>query len=309
MIGIEQIATYLPPTRRSNYTLKDHFSIDDHFIDNKIGFKEVAIKSKSQSTVDLCKEAFYSLQKKQSINKEEIQVIIVVTQNPDRNIPHTSAVVHGALDMPERCACFDISLGCSGYVYALSVIQSFMEANKFEKGLLFTADPYSSIIDPNDKNTSLLFGDGASVSLISYSPILVSQKFTFGTIGKKAENLVTNDGVLYMNGRAIFEFAARYIPKDVKKVLEKNNIQSSEEIDLFLMHQGSKYIIDTLVKRLKVDKEKLPFIAENYGNTVSSSIPFGLEAILNKEEYNTILISGFGVGLSWSTTILKRQKS
>ena len=118
-----------------------------------------------------------------AVDRSEIDALVVVTQNPDRNIPHVSAIVHGALGLPTQCACFDISPGCSGFVYALSVFQDFMEANGMKKGLLFTADPYSMVVGPNDNNTSLLFGDAASVTLVSDSPRLVSGMVTFGTLG------------------------------------------------------------------------------------------------------------------------------
>ena len=110
-----------------------------------------------------------------------------------------------------------------------------------------------------------------------------------------------------MNGRAIFEFAARYIPRDIKNLLEKNGL-SQDDIDLFALHQGSKYLIDTLVKRTKVSPEKMPFVAGNYGNTVSSSLPIFLSEYLHQTDIEKILISGFGVGLSWASTILYRVK-
>lgn len=305
-IGIEEIASYIPQGRISNFERKEELGIDDFFIEEKIGMKSLAIKCEDQRTSDLCIEAFNALRKKTEIDLETIECLIVISQNPDKNLPHTSAVVHGALDIPESCACFDISLGCSGYVYGLSVVKSFMESNKMKKGLLFTADPYSSIIDMKDKNTSLLFGDAASVSLISDNPRFELGSFTFGTIGKKNKELECNDDVLYMNGRGIFNFAAKYVPKDIPTLMEKNEITISE-IDQFIFHQGSKYIVDTLIKRMGLPVEKVPFDATDYGNTVSSSIPIILEKKIKSPEYNTILISGFGVGLSWSSCIIKRK--
>jgi 3-oxoacyl-[acyl-carrier-protein] synthase III len=108
-----------------------------------------------------------------------------------------------------------------------------------------------------------------------------------------------------MNGRSIFDFAARYIPKDMALLLEKNEM-SVDSIDLFLFHQGSKYIIDNLVKRLKIPAEKAPFLDVEYGNTVSSTIPIMLFDYLENQQYSNIVISGFGVGLSWSSCVLKR---
>lgn len=303
MIGIKEISSFIPDKRNSNFELKEKFGIDDHFISNKIGIESVAVKKSDQNTSDLCVEAYKYLEKKINIDKSKIECLFVVTQNPDFNIPHTSAIVHGKLDMPNNCACFDISLGCSGYVYGLSVIKSFMIQNKMKNGLLFTADPYSKVINYDDKNTSILFGDGASVSLMGEDPKLRLGNFTFGTIGKDYENLICKENKLSMNGRAIFNFAAKNIPKDITFLLKKNNLEI-KDIDSFVFHQGSKYIVDTISKRLKLDKSKVPFKVKDYGNTISSSIPILLEEEIDNPKIKKIVISGFGVGLSWSSSVL-----
>lgn len=305
MIGIENTGVYIPDNYVSNYDKKEKFGIDDYFIEEKIGVKKISVMLQDESTSDLCVGAWNNLQSKRKINPTEIECLVVVTQNPDSNIPHVSARVHGLLELPETCACFDISLGCSGFVYALSIVRSFMKENGFKKGLLFTADPYSRILDPEDKNTNMLFGDGAAVVLLGTDPVWVPKKFTFGTIGNLNQELTLKEDKLYMNGRSIFNFAARYIPKDIKNLMERNNM-SLGEIDLFLFHQGSKYIVDTIAKRLKIDKKKAPFLAVDYGNTVSSTIPIMLDANMQKENVKNIVISGFGVGLSWASTVLMR---
>jgi len=307
MIGIENIGVYIPGNFKSNYERKDAFGIDDFFIEEKIGVRQVSVKYDMEDTSDLCLKAWEALQAKRPVNVAEIDCLVVVTQNPDSNIPHVSAKVHGLAELNESCACFDISLGCSGYVYALSVIESYMRQNEFRKGLLFTCDPYSKVVDQNDKNTALLFGDAASVTLLGDDPVWAAKKYTFGTIGKSNQELTCSNSVLYMNGRAIFDFAARYVPKDVADLLNKNKL-GMEDIDIFLMHQGSKYIVDTIAKRLKVDKEKVPFIAAEYGNTVSSTIPIMLDHYFKDASKKRAVISGFGVGLSWASTVLERIK-
>lgn len=306
-VGIENIGIYIPNNYISNYDKKEKFQIDDYFIEEKSGVHKVSVKFPKEEASDLCNNAYKNLLTKSTFNPEQVECLVVVTQNPDSNIPHVSARVHGAMELPETCACFDISLGCSGFVYALSVMEAFMEKNGFKKGLLFTADPYSKIVDPDDKNTSILFGDGAAVTLIGTDPIWVTKKFNFGTIGKLNHELTCINGKLYMNGRAIFDFAARYVPRDISLLLLKNGL-TIEEIDLFLFHQGSKYIVDTISKRLKINKTRSPFLASEYGNTVSSTIPVMLATFLAAEEIKNIVISGFGVGLSWASTILERVK-
>lgn len=307
MIGIEQVASYIPKKRVSNYERKEEFDIDAFFIEEKIGVKQIALKDKNEDTSDLCVKAFENLADKIRIRKEDIEVVVVVTQNPDRTIPHTSAIVHGKLDMTEDCAAFDISHGCAGYVYGLAIIQSFMNENSMRKGLLFTSDPYSKIVDKSDKNTSLLFGDAASVTLISDDPRYVTGKFTFGTVGKDYGELSCINNKLHMNGRAVFNFTAKYVPKDIQTLLRKN-LLDFEDIDKFLFHQGSKYIVDTISKRLSLEKEKVVFDMYDYGNTISSSIPIILEKEMTKKENRLMVLSGFGVGLSWAGVVLKRQK-
>lgn len=305
MIGIEAIGSYFPERIRSNFDLKSKFEMDDYFIMNKIGVQEVRLASDNEMTSDLCIRAYEQLVQRISLNRDEIDLLVLVTQNPDKRIPHTSAVIHGKLAMPEHCACFDISLGCSGFVYALSVVEALMKQQDMNKALLFTCDPYSKIMDWEDKNTSLLFGDAATVTLLSRKPKFISMKYNYGTIGRLNEELEIKNETLYMNGRSIFEFAARAVPSDIRSLLKKNSI-SMEEVDLFLFHQGSKYIIDTLRKRLALPEERIPFHAAHYGNTVSSSIPLMLEAYSNDERCKTILLSGFGVGLSWASTVIRR---
>jgi 3-oxoacyl-[acyl-carrier-protein] synthase-3 len=251
-------------------------------------------------------KAFANLQEKSGLDKNQVRCIIVVTQNPDGDgLPHTSAIVHKKLELGPDCAAFDISLGCSGFVYGLSVIESFMAANRMTCGLLFTCDPYSKIINPEDKNTSLLFGDAATVTLVNDKPRLRSIDFAFGTKGSEGEALVSTKGVLSMDGRAVFNFSATEVPVQIRKLLEENAL-GIEDIDIFLLHQGSKYIIDTIARRLGLGAEKVPSNLKNMGNTVSSSIPMLLNQYLHEGNVRTILLSGFGVGLSWASSLLKR---
>ena len=307
MLGIQDIGVHIPKLRSNNFDNKDKFSISDDFIENKLGVTHTSQMEVNQDSSDLCYEAYKDLRLSNSdFSPENIDVITVCTQNPDYSLPHTSAIVHKMLKLPDDCAAFDISLGCSGYVYGLAIIESFMKLSNFKNGLLFTADPYSKIVDDNDKNTVLLFGDAATVTYISQNSIFTSGKFTFGTRGSGFEHLICRDQKLHMNGREIFNFAARTVPGDIQKVLELNNIEI-EDIDRFLLHQGSKFIIDFLIKRIGLEKEKTPYAIKNYGNTVSSSIPIMLKECIGDNSIKNILISGFGVGLSWASGILTRN--
>jgi 3-oxoacyl-[acyl-carrier-protein] synthase-3 len=305
-LGIKAIGYYIPEKRSSNLDKRDKFNIDDSFLQNKIGTYYTARKDDEQETSDLCLNAFNNLCTTRQINKTEIECIIVVTQNPDGDgLPHTSAIVHSKLELNENCAAFDISLGCSGFVYGLSVLTSFMASNGFTNGILFTADPYSKIVDPEDKNTSLLFGDAATATLISNDAVFKPLHFKFGTKGSDGEALVSREGVLSMDGRAVFNFSATKVPVQIHALLNEIHY-SLDDIDVWLFHQGSKYIVDTLTRKLSINPEKVPVNIYGIGNTVSSSIPLLLKDYIDKKEVKKILISGFGVGLSWSSSVLER---
>ena len=307
MLGIEEIACYIPEKRISNYDRGKKFNITDEFIKEKIGVEQIALKADDENTTDLCLKAYWKLKEKIKISPEEIDILVVVTQNSDYSLPQTSSILHGKLGFKASCASFDISLGCSGFVYGISIIQSFMATNKMKKGLLFTADPYSKIVDIDDKNTSLLFGDAGAVTLISENPIFVVQDATYGTSGTGYKDLICENGVLYMNGRGIVNFATKEVSPDILKLLSRNNL-TVKDIDKYLLHQGSKFMVNSLAKRLNLEEEKVMYDIYGYGNTVSSSIPILLEKILNDKSIKLALASGFGVGLSWANVIFRRVR-
>lgn len=307
MIGIQDIGVYIPSKKQNNLSLAKKFGIDTDFISDKIGIEATSRRSDDELASDLCVKAFDALCEQRSVIKEDIDCIVVCTQNGDYILPHTSAIVHAKLDLPKSCAVFDISLGCSGYVYSLHVMKSFMQENQFKKGLLFTSDPYSNILDENDKNTSLLFGDAATATLLTDKPTFNIEAGVFESYGKGYQALIKRpDEKLYMNGREIFNFVLGNIPGLIEKTLEKNNVQQ-ETVDYFLFHQASKYVIDKLIQRLQCNKEKTPFSISGYGNTVSSSVPILLKEYgLANSKTNTVLLCGFGVGLSMASTIIRR---
>lgn len=312
MIGIANIASYIPPNFESNFDRRAEFGIDEDFIINKIGVEQVSRRFADEETSDLCLKAFSCLNE-QCADLLKIDCLIVCTQNPDgKGIPHTSAIVHGKMGLPDQCACFDISLGCSGYVYALSIVKSFMEANGLATGLLFTADPYSKVIDPNDKSTVLLFGDAATVTLLAddseKARLWVPTQFSFATRGREADALHSRGKYLFMNGRPIFNMSVKEVPLQIRDVLSKASLSHSD-VDLFLLHQGSKYMLDQLCKRMGLLKTKVPINLAKQGNTVSSSLPLLLEEYIGNPSLKNIIMAGFGVGLSWASCLLQAHQS
>lgn len=308
MIGIKAIGSYIPQNFIDNYERVKEFETNAGFIRDKIGFETLSRKSRLEETSDLCVKAFEDLLSHSSFSIDSIDCLIVCTQNPDgAGIPQTSAILHHKLRLDDNVAAFDISLGCSGYIYGLSVLKAFMTENGLKKGLLFTADPYSKVLDRSDRNTELLFGDAATCTLLCEQPEYIMLKSRFATGGSAGDSIFVDKAtsLLSMKGKDIFMFSMKKVPVQIKECLADNSL-NKEQIDIFIFHQASKYIVDNLTKSMGLPGEKVPFLAQKTGNTVSSSIPLVLRELLSSA-YQHVLLSGFGVGLSWATTILKKS--
>lgn len=306
MLGIESVASYIPDTKIDNLEQADKFAADREFVEKKIGVSKLPRFRDDESVAYACAKAFEALGRKMNVKLDEIDCLVVCTQNPDSGgLPHNAAILHSELGLRDECACFDIGLGCSGYVYGLSIIESFMQANGLKRGLFFTCDPYSRILNPEDKNTCLLFGDAATVTLISDNPKYLKTAAKFSTRGAGRGALEKVDGQLTMNGRAVFNFALMDVPKQIKVLLDSEGLKVSD-IDLFLLHQGSRFMLENTIKRAGIPPEKAPIDLLETGNTVSSSIPILLEKKI-RNDASAILMSGFGVGLSWASAIYKQN--
>lgn len=299
--GIAAIGAYLPEQTQDNLSLARKFGFANDFLETKIGVVAPRLKAAGQETSDLCVEAFSDLQAARSIDPATIDLAVVVTQNPDgHGLPHTSAIVHRKLKLPKSCFAFDVSLGCSGYVAALAIVTGFLDATGGRRALLFTADPYSKVIDPDDRNTRLLFGDAASATLIDADGDWRLGAFDLGTDGQKSHALEVRNGRLAMDGRIVFDFCMLNVPASIVRTLEGNGV-TKDEVSRFVLHTGSKFIVDSLRQRLGVSPAAFP---APYGNTVSSSIPMQLKE-LDPGTNPVVVISGFGVGLGWATTLLR----
>ncbi len=307
MIGVAAIGTHVPPDRLDNASRLAELETDAAFIEGKIGVTAVARKPAGTETSDLCVAAFGDLSRRTGIAAEQLDCLCVVTQNPDgAGLPHTSAIVHGKLAASTKCAVFDISLGCSGFVHALSLMSAFMTANGMRRGVLLTADPYSKIIAPDDRNTVLLFGDAASATLLEADPRLPRPgHFRFATDSRWRDALKSENGRLLMNGRDVFNYCAQAVPPLIQACLDAGKVMASD-IDAFLLHQGSRFIVDTITRRLCVPAERVPIEIGRAGNTVSSSIPLMLADRLQDKTWKRMLLCGFGVGLSAAACLLER---
>ena len=310
MIAIRNIASYVPAGYQDNLEKLDEFGFGRDFLENKIGVMRAPRMAGGEDTSDMCVSAFEALLKRADINIGDVDFISVCTQNPDgHGMPQTSAIVHGKLGARNACAAFDISLACSGFVYSLSAATSFMEANGLAKGLLFTADPYSKILDAKDRNTSLLFGDAATVTLLSApaagETAWIPRRYRFSTYSEHADRVHNKTGLFSMDGQAVVMFAMRVLPGEVDALLSECGL-APDDVDLFVFHQGSKFIVESVARRMGLPDEKVPVHLAHVGNTVSSSIPLVLEQRLENPDVNRVLCNGFGVGLSVGSCILER---
>ena len=298
---------------------------DPQFIRDKVGIESRYFLREDEAPSVLAAKAVFALQEKAGFNNGDIDFLILVTQTPDYSIPHMSAQVQNLCNLPQSIMAFDVSLGCSGYVYALSIAKGLL-SSVHSKGLIVTCDPYSKVMAREDKATVTVFGDGASCSLVTANNLESICEFDFGTDGSGGDKLILKHGAgkqpmssiwsqspkidsedtkLYMHGRSILNFMLERIPVSVNTCLEKNNLLT-EDIDYFVFHQASKYMLELLSKRMGLEPERVPIRLQNTGNTVSSTIPYCLECLDNEGilKGKKVLISGFGVGLSWATTVI-----
>lgn len=308
MIGIKGIASYVPSESIDNVARAATFGETEDFLRNKIGALRLPHKTAEQETSDLAVCAVQILYAKYpELNNVAVEALIVVTQNPDgEGLPHTAAIVQHKLGLPETIAAFDVSLGCSGYVYGLFVLKGFMQASGFKNGILVTADPYSKIVDPANKVTSLLFGDAATATWVGDGADWEFKAVSYGTSGAGAGYLQKTDGLLSMNGRQVFNFALLHIAPHIMQILTKNGLKP-DQIDLYCLHQGSAAIVDAIAKKFPGLEERFVKGIEQTGNTVSSSIPLLLEKHVFDTDAKIVVVSGFGVGLSWASAIISKS--
>ncbi|MFJ1366441.1 ketoacyl-ACP synthase III [Capnocytophaga canimorsus] len=325
MSFIKAISTYFPDNIITNDDIVLRFpEWSSQKILNKIGVKQRYVTHENQFTSDIATKAVEKLLTEHNIEKSKIDFLILCTQTPDYLLPTTACIVQHLVGLPTTCASIDLNQGCSGYVYGLSVADGLIASGNFKNVVLVTADVYSKRIHSSDKGNISIFGDAATATLISNEGEYKIGKFTLGTDGSGAENIIIKnsgtrykqtqndddlDNFLQMKGNKVFQFIMKYIPPVIHKNLEKNNL-NLENVDLFVFHQANTHILSKLHQEIEIPSDKFVLEMENYGNTVSSTIPIALKAHLQKhpEKPNEVIqLAGFGVGYSWGATCIFKQ--
>jgi len=317
---IKSVSAYVPSVKITNQDIAERFpEWDSDKIFDKIGIKERHIAEPEEFVSDMAVKVIQKLAEEHGTDLSEIDYLILCTQSPDYQLPTTACVVQNRVGLKRTCGAIDINQGCSGYIYGLSLASSLVASGNFKNVLLVTADMYSKVIHPEDKGNISLFGDAATATLISAEGKYEIGKFTLGSDGSGAENLIVKnsaakkkndlvtenlDNYLYMNGSAIFDFTAKNVPSLVKANLEINSL-SKEDVDLYVFHQANTFMLNFLRKRMGISSENFLLNMENYGNTVSSSIPLAFRNSFDRD-LKKVMFVGFGVGYSWgAVTVFK----
>lgn len=296
------------------------------------GVQERRVVAENICTSDLCFEAATKLLQALQWDSQSVEVLIFVSQSPDYKLPITAAILQDRLNISKECIAFDIPLGCSGYVYGLSVLSGLMQSFGLKRGLLLAGETSSKIVSPTDKSTKPLFGDAGSATALEVSVQAKPMHFHLGTDGSgyKAimipyggfRNLPTanslkcvtyepgierNQHHLILDGMDVFAFGITQAPKTVQALLQHHNLDINS-INYFVFHQANLKMNKMIAKKLKLEEAKVPYSLKHFGNTSSASIPLTIISEI-KEAVNqknvTMLLCGFGVGLSWGTVFLE----
>jgi 3-oxoacyl-[acyl-carrier-protein] synthase-3 len=321
-VQISGSVSCVPKTKVSNLTSELFNSPEEaiKFVE-MTGVEEKRRLCKGVLVSDLCYEAAELLIEQLDWNKEEIGVLIMVTQTPDYLIPNTAIILQNRLGLSKNAACFDIPLGCSGFVYGASVMSSILAAQGFTKGILLVGDSSSLLAHKEDKKLTPLFGDAGCATAFEFKKGK-NIKFKLWTDGSGFKSIIIPDGGYrnrfsekslqtlkdtdgskrtnlnpIMNGTDVFSFGITQVPREIKSFFKQIEKEASD-IDYFLFHQANKFMLEMIRKKLKLESSQVPYSIIKYGNTSSASIPLTLSLIGGDARNKKIAMCGFGVGLS-----------
>jgi 3-oxoacyl-[acyl-carrier-protein] synthase-3 len=330
---IAALASFLPDAVLHNDTLAALYpGWSAEKILDKTGVRERRIAAAGETAGDLAFGSAQRLFEQDDIDPASIDFLLLCTQAPDYMLPTTACLLQDRLGLRRDCGALDFNLGCSGFVYGLALAKGLIETGAANRVLLLTADTYSRFIHPGDKSVRTLFGDGAAATLIEAAEAEQAMigPFVFGTDGRGAPNLIVPTGGarrardaesaiettdesgnvrtldnLQMNGGAIVNFTLKAVPEAVNALLVKADLTLGD-IDLFVFHQASAFILEKLRSKIGIPAERFVVNLETSGNTVSSTIPIALEHQVGQPSGDRLaMLVGFGVGYSWAAACVR----
>ncbi|HWL13797.1 MAG TPA: beta-ketoacyl-ACP synthase III [Ureibacillus sp.] len=309
--GIIGLGKYVPEKVVTNFDLEKTIDTNDEWIRTRTGIEERRIAGDEQDTSDLAIEAAKKAIENANISADQIGLILVATVTPDRAFPSVACQIQEKLGAVNAAA-MDVSAACSGFIYALATAKQFIESNSYKYVLVVGVEKLSKVTDWNDRNTAVLFGDGACAAVMSQvSDGRGILAFELGADGTGGKHLYLNDEhTISMNGREVFKFAVRQMGESAVSVLEKAQL-SKEDVDLLIPHQANIRIMEASRERLELPEAKLSKHIHKYGNTSSASIGLALADELEDGKINDddiIVLVGFGGGLTWGAAVIKWGK-
>lgn len=332
-VQLKGLSVCVPKNTEDNRELELLSQNERELFIKTVGIRYRRVAQQGVTASDLCFEAANRLLSELNWSREEVNVLIFVTQTPDYIIPNTSSLLQEKLGLSKNCLAFDINLGCSGYVYGLSVISSVLQNIPNGKGLLLVGDVSTSIISKTDRSTTPLFSDAGSATALERRNAGIMH-FNLQTDGKEYDDIIVPDGGfrsktnedsfvvkefdkgvcrsnldMKLDGVKIFNFALREVAPNINTLLQEKSIDK-EGVDFFVLHQANLLMLESVRKKLQVPAEKFPYSLHDFGNTSSATIPLTmLIKLADKVRAERIkwVLSGFGVGLSWGSVYLETE--
>lgn len=331
-IGITALSAAVPQHVIKNYEYTEYFPAEQvKEVVDKVGIFERRFADSETCSSDLCFAAAEKLFEDNNIDRSEIDLIIFISQTPDYRMPATSIILQHRLGLSESCIAFDINLGCSAFLYGMSVVYSMMQSGNIRKALILDGETRSKVYSPKDRRSAFIFGDGGVAALVERNPKFGESWFSLNSDGSRADLImipaggyrnmssietlkekvvdeygnIRSDEQGYMRGGDVFNFVIREIPRDIKKTIEYAN-KTVDDFNYIVLHQANNFINSYITKKMKLDTDKIPASIGKYGNTSSVSVPLTIVSELKDKlnDNNLLLLSAFGVGMTWGTAIV-----
>ncbi|MCU5439817.1 beta-ketoacyl-ACP synthase III [Bacillus cereus] len=308
-VGILGIGRYVPEKVVTNHDLEKIMDTSDEWIRTRTGIAERRIADDTIDTSYMAVEASKKALEDAGISGEDIDLILVATVTPDRAFPAVACVIQEAIGA-KHAAAMDLSAACAGFMYGMITAQQFIQTGTYKNVLVVGSDKLSKIVDWNDRNTAVLFGDGAGaivMGAVSKGKGVLS--FELGADGSGGKHLYQDEYVM-MNGREVFKFAVRQLGDSCLRVLDKAGL-TKEDVDFLVPHQANIRIMESARERLNLPQEKMSMTIEKFGNTSASSIPIAMVEELQNgriQDGDLIILVGFGGGLTWGAVALRWGK-